>query len=792
MPGKNKIAYQKGKNPSKGGRKGRKDREPRHNAKDSRTREVGDKNAYDVARVLAKAEGARGVDSRMGAVEAPIAGGNVTLRQQDGSVNIQALTNVQTVSAVALGAILDAVNRGWLTQTDSFNGTPGPEIAYNAWVYLTLSFINTMMGTYPTLQSAPDWFWHISDGLKPKNVPFKTASATYSWMVQNYDPSGGPPQLATLLAYDDFNAYVFGDFLTTPLVNGFPTLTPTGYIQDIAERAIQSLFGFYPDTGMTKRVPCATTDYLKNDASAFAAVYSEMGSDQNNLTPNGFVTSVLSETKIRCPIMAKFAFYGSGELRGFQEEKRSGGGCQYLIPRVMEFTNVAQFSNKCPVNIKYYNFDEYFEILSLAIAKAMTILQTGGLNPNAPIVCPLSSLDVQLLLRQSILPMFCNHMSQTLVLDAHTVRMVPFSVASNGFSDQAGSGMRLPLFLTEAIRAAQRRVIIPKRNWPNYQVDHVPVLARPANLPQLGNYTYNVGATTYDVYSVNVNQQDFRLVDLVAFPPNQGAVYFAATGSALTTLLTEWNKFITQIENALAGTAHLGTEQGIRALWSNPVTQMNKLLNAGALIVTTGRNANGVASPPPRKVPKAIPGSTPTTALPAKEDKKPKKERVNIGLPTIAAVDVSIVPEVPVYTEQARTAVAASVPFLSSVWKYSRLVPAAYIGDTLQLEEYLSRLQTSYGEGFRYNFGQDSKFNFSGTDEELTTISVFSAHDEAADLCVRSPLGGGSEIEAELMELAKEGRGGFFTNIAGFLAEDVFGIKGAKNIAGAVGSALGI
>jgi len=790
MPGKQKIAYKKAKKPARAMGTERKDKQPRHNAKGTRTREVGNKNAYEVARTLAKAEGSRGVDSRMGAVEAPIAGGNVTLRQQDGSVNIQALTNVQTVASVALGAILDAVNKGWLTQTDSFNGTPGPEIAYNAWIYLTQSFLNTMMGTYPTLQSAPDWFWHICDGLKPKNVPFKTASATYSWMVQNYDPSAGPPQLDTLLAYGDFNAYVFGDFVTSPLVNGFPTLSVTTYNQDIADRAIQSLFGFYPDTGMTKRVPCATTDYLKQDASAFAAVYSEMGSDQNGLTPNGLVTSVLSETKIRCPIMAKFAFY-SQDLRGFQEEKRSGGGSQYLIPRVMEFTNVAQFSNKCPVNIKYYNFDEYFEILSLAIAKAMTILQTGGLNPNSPTVCPLSSLDVQLLLRQSILPMFNNHMSQTLVMDAHTIQMVPFSVASNGFSDQAGSGMRLPLFLTEAIRAAQRRVIIPRRNWPNYQVDHVPVLARPANLPQLGNYTYSVGATTYDVYSVNVDQQDFRLVDLVAFPPNQGAVYFAATGSALTTLLSEWNKFVTQIENALAGTAHLGTEQGIRALWSNPVTQMNKLLNAGSLIITTGRNANGVASPPPKKNPRAIAGSVPPVTT-IKEEKKVKKERVNIGLPTIAAVNVSLTPEVPVYIEQARTAAVASVPFLSSVWKYSRLVPSAYIGDSLQLEEYLSRLQTSYGEGFRYNFGQDSKFNFTGTDEEITTISVFSAHDEAADLCVRSPLGGGSEIEAELMALAETGRGGFFTNIAGFLAEDVFGIKGAKNIAGAVGSALGI
>jgi len=753
-----------------------------------KTKEVGNKSAYEVARKLAAAEGSRGVDSRMGAVEAPIAGGNVTLKQQDGSVNIQALTNVQTIAAVAVGAILDAVQKGWFTQTDSFNGTSGPEIAYNAWIYLTQSFINTMMGTYPTLQSAPEWFWYISDAIKPKDVPFKTAAATYSWMIQNYDPSSGTPQLPTLLAYDDFNAFVFGNLSTSVLVNGFPTLIPTVYNQDVADRAIQSLFSFYPDTGMTKRVPCSSTDYLKYDTSAFAAVYSEMGSDQNSLTPNGFVASLLSETKIRCPILAKFAFYGDGSLRGFQEEKRFGGGCQYLIPRVMEFTDVAQFGSKCSVNIKYYNFDEYFEILSLALSKAMTILQTGGLNPNAPTSCPLTALDVQLLLRQSILPNFSNHMSQTLVLDPFTIRMAPFSVASNGVSDQVGSGMRLPLFLVESIRAAKRRVIIPNRKWPNYQLDHVPVLARPANLPQLGNYSYTVGEDTHNVYAINPLQQDFRLIDLVAFPPNSGAVYFTATGRPLTTLLDEWNRYISQIENALAGTAHLGTEQGIRALWSNPVTSMNKLIGGGDLIVT-GRNSNGIASPPVKK--QLRPEKAPTTTV--KDEKKPvKKERVNIGQPTVSLNSVSVNPEVGIYQVQARTASAASVSFLSSVWKYSRLVPTAYVCDFLQLEEYLSRLQTNYGEGFRYNFGQDSKYNVLGNDEELTTISVFSAHEEAADLCVRSPLGGGSEVEAELMELAKTGRGGFFTNIAGFLAEDVFGIKGAKNIAGAVGSALGI
>jgi hypothetical protein len=766
-------------------------RERKHNAKDSRTRDPATKEAYAVAKQLAKAEGARGVDSRMGAVEAPIAGGNVTLRQQDGSVNIQALTNIQTISNIALGAILDAVNKGWFTQTDSFNGTSGPEIAYNAWIYLTQSFINTMMGTYPTLQSAPDWFWHLSDALKPKDVPFKTAAATYSWMIQNYDPSSGPPQLPTLLPYDDFNAFVFGNLSTSVLVNGFATLIPVLFNQDIADRAIQALFGFYPDTGMTKRVPCASTDYLKMDTSAFAACYSEMGSDQNNLTPNGFVTSLLSETKIRCPILAKFAFYGNGDLRGFQEEKRAGGGGQYLIPRVMEFTSVSQFSNKCNVNIKYYNFDEYFEILSLAVSKAMTILQTGGLNTNAPTSCPLTSLDVQLLLRQAMLPNFCNHMSQSLVLDPYTIRMVPFSVASNGFSDQVGSGMRLPLFLTEAIRAARRRVIIPKRDWPNYQIDHVPVLGRPANLPQLGNYSYTVGTNTFLTYAVNPSQQDFRLVDLVAFPPNSGATYFTATGRPYMTMLEEWNKYITQIENALAGTAHLGTEQGIRALWSNPTTQMNKLLDFGSLIVTSGRNSNGVSSPPPKRVPKTT-GPVPGVGVPKEEKKPPKREQIKIGTPTITADHVSIVPDVGLYTSQARTATVSSVPILSSVWKYSRLVPSPYVADTLQLEEYLSRLQTNYGEGFRYNYGQDSKYNILGNDEEVTTISVFSAHEEAADLCVRSPIGGGSEIEAELMELAKTGRGGFFTNIAGFLAEDVFGIKGAKNIAGAVGQALGI
>lgn len=739
-----------------------------------RTRNVGTNAEYEQAKMIAKMEGARGVDSRSLSVEAPLAGSNVALVQQDPSVNIVAYTTVNAVAQVALGAILHAVQRGWFTQTDATYGTTGPTQAYNAWVYLTQAFINTMLGTYPTIQGAPDWFWHICDAIRPKTVPFKTASATYSWNIGDYEP-GNPLVIPTLVGYDSYNLFVFGDLTTAVTVDGFPTLSPCIYDQAVAERAIQALFSFYPDEGMTKRLNAASTEYLKNDISAFAAVYPEWGSDANSYSPNGIVSSLYSEVKIRCPILAKFSAYdGGGVRRGQQENKRLGGAASYMIPRIIEFTSVNQFSNKSAPNVKFYNFDEFYEILSLVLGKALGALQSSSLNStNAPVICPLSPLEVQLLLRQAMLPIFSNHMAQALVMNGSQtqMRMVPFSVASNGYSDQVGSAMKLPYFLAETIRACARKCIIPNKQWPAYQVDCIPVLSRPSELDQLANYTYTVNGNTLPVYSTVPGQLPIDLIDLHSQDQNQGVVYCSLTGTTYTNLLDSWNEFMVSISNCLAGVAPLGTERGIRALWTGVYTTYSRAKAGGYGVVTSNIKA-------------------PTTTKAPLEKQKSRKT-VQLGQVSKVGEVLSLTPDNPLYQLQARTAVTSSVSNLNPLWKYIKVMPLPWVNDYDLMEPDIIFTQVNYGEGFRVNMGQDTKYQ-GPFNQDLLTLSVYDQHEEFASMCVRSPLGGETELEVELKSLATSGRGGFFTSIAGLFAENVLGIRGAQGVANQIGDMIGI
>jgi len=70
--------------------------------------------------------------------------------------------------------------------------------------------------------------------------------------------------------------------------------------------------------------------------------------------------------------------------------------------------------------------------------------------------------------------------------------------------------------------------------------------------------------------------------------------------------------------------------------------------------------------------------------------------------------------------------------------------------------------------------------------------TVLSRHQQMALLDLKAVLAAESEVELDLTELAKTGRGGFFSSIAGMFAEDVLGIKGGKAIASAVGNAFNI
>jgi len=764
-----------GKSKNKGGKKSgaKQVRSPKSSTGKTSTTIAG---AIHRAKELAAAEGMRGVDPRMSGLSPDNALGKIAMTQLDHSVDVTAVMSVESIAALSLGPVLEAIRRGWLATKSLTTGLAGPTIAYNAWVFLTQSFLNVTQGVYPTLQSAPEWYWQICDALRPKVVPFKTADVAYRTVLTQGDVTYVP---ASVWNYGSTpSAIVFGEPDTNNLVNGLPTLVPSVYSASAAIDSVQALFDFFPDSLMNKRSSGSTVPYLVKDPSAFASVFPELGFANGN--SGGLATSISSEVYIPSPILCKFGVYD--DLRGYTELRKGAGSATYVIPRVMEFTDMKQFHNKCSPVFKYYNFDRYFEILSLALAKGMELANSATVG-TLPTICPLTSQQVQILLRQAILPLFSNHMAQELsTLDG--VVLTPFCTAVNGYAS-AGSDMLLPSFLTEAIRTVYRKTTQLSEEYPNYQLDVVPILARSPDILQLGNYTWNAGSYVYAEADPQAPEVPIDLIDMSAVLPAVGKVYTLPCCSVNYELLQDWNQFMLKMSPVMAGVSAIGTEHGITCLSS---------LYFSDFVCPVSVGDPGPVPMPTQGKSGQVPTTTavPTPQPGRKNSVKGKKE---YGMPRIKRVGVSIGPSLgsTQYGARAMICTSTSIAENGPEWKYQRLIPHAYWeANSVGGDFFISRRQVFQQEGFKVSHTTQDINILGGSDAADTSQTVYNMDLAAASLCVRGQLASESEVERDIRIMAEKGRGGFLANIAGILGEDVLGIKGAKEFTSRVGALTGL
>lgn len=713
------------------------------------------------AKMIAQVEGQRGVDPRSSGLTPPDALGALALPQLDHSVDVTGIPDINAIQMLALGPVLAAIKKGWLAQGQS-GGVTGAETAFNAWTQLIQAFLNTMQGAFPTVQSAPEWFWQICDAIKPKTVPFKTADASYK--MQNIAPLDFVPN--SVCSYGSQpNFLVFGIPDASTLVNGMPVLIPVTWGASLGPNALQALFDFFPETLMCKRSGAVQVPFLQKDVSAYAGCYSEWGYDKAGI--NGIATSLTSEVKITSPILSKLCVYGSE--RGYTDERRSSGSATYVLPRIMEFTEYRQFHNKAAPIIKMYNFDEYFEILALAVGRALQVANTSSIG-TAPLICPLTSQEVQILLRQAMLPSFCNEMAQDLV-SQDTVSLTPFSTCINGYA-AAGSDMLLPSFLVEMIRATGRKIVQMSAEYPNYQVDFLPVLARSNDISQLGNYNWDA---THAVFTENPLEEPVNIIDMSCNPANAGQKFLLAECAVNIEKREEWNQFVHQLESVFAGISPIGTEKGISCL--------------STLFFSDFCNLSGFDQLPNTPQP---PQGKKGNIL-AKQHSK--KQVMEFGTPRKLAVKTTPVP-VPGPSEYYQKLniihTSTSIAENGVEWKYQKVMPHAFNFAWGDPDSFVSRRQVFNHEGFKISHTAQPLYSGPNGNESALGESVYNKHLAASSYCVRGQLASESEVERDIRVMGEKGRGGFLTSIAGFLAEDVFGIKGARRIAQGVSDLTGL
>lgn len=726
------------------------------------------------ADIVLRADGGHGTDTRVSEHQVVRLSKVANL---DETMDIRVPLRTTTLESLAYGIALYALKRGLGTQLGYAN-------LYYAYVYLVQTFLTTARGTFPAVQQAPRWFWAICEALKPKTRPFKTGSVSYRW-----EPDA--PNDYVPAQFKDFGGY--RGWLSTPdpdplnTTNGFPNINSglvPPYSETLGTQAIQLIFDCFGESFITEKTAYEET-WLNSDTSAFAWSYPEWGQTLNG--PGGVATTLFCEKKILAPIFAKFAMYqADGVWRGAQELRKGAGSPMYICPRSIEFSSMRDYGNKQSPIYKPYDFDEFFEQLSLTLGGAMSV--QSGIVGEVVVQCPLTPQRAQILLRQAMIQVFGNNMGMDIsVAGSGSLPWAPFSVAVNGVSQtlEASGGMLLPVFICENIRACGRKTSAllggKKRSGVAIQ-DEIPILGRYA-VPQLGNYQYQpeVGVPI-DIYDTDLGELPISLTDgatPILLPTN----WVSFDGAEIMNLANNWNLWITKLASFLSPLYTIGAEKGIDVLSTPPLTTHCSLQEPVDDLITRSKKVTSTQPQPTKPGHPGVSSAAPMGKEGMPPTRKASVSRIGTTLKKIGVTDPPPLPESDFFTTVKVVQTTSMFPLHDPVWKYLKhFIHPTAVG-TVNDEQGVPFQQSLAVEPF--------KISYSAFDQSSTSMmSLYDKHLNASRLDVRTRLAPLTEMAEEFNELAKRGRGGLFTGIAGALG-NMLGIPGSKDFMAGVSDLTG-
>lgn len=663
----------------------------------------------------------------------------------------------RAVSYLAMGIVLKAMQKGYRMTDVAYQTAP-----YYAFRYIIDCVKNAMSGNIPQLQQAPMWFWDLLYAVKQKTVRFKTAEIKYSW-VESLSGMGDDVAFSLGTGVDSYTLFwgVTGGSPVT--INGFQTLSPPPPYTDQGPSAFNAMLSFYSGTGAGAMVGDPGCSPFDRDSSAFASVFPEIG--ESYFSPGAFKITLQSERQIDCPILAKFGQYQGANYRGWQQERVSGGSSSYLGSRASELGGLSTWRNKTPPIFKAFNFDEFFYQLSKTCALALENANANVL-PNV-IPCPLTPLQVQLLLRQNLLPYFSNEMAQDVRFQGpEWVDMLPLTVGPNGVN-YGRQAMYVPTFLAENIKCCRRITHELRTRGARAQVlDIVPVLCRSPERAQLGNFTYGTAGSL--LYAVQPTEIAVNLIDLSAIDSST-TYYLDLNTEAYSALVNAWNEWIQTLSTVLSSLVPLSGEGGAHVLNVLPYTNFQRLtipVPAQDAPTIAGKKAEG----------KSLEKKGSKAKILALGGAIPRKNK---------GVGAAPVPGTSYLDAVGETLVSSSVGFNKHLWSYTGLfiLPVSWsdFGGGIATA---SAVQAFQCEGISV---PRSSIN-PGSPGGLGAPTVEERLNNAAAVDVKQVTQDGDHILIQqLKELTAKGEGGFFGSIAGLIG-DAFGVGDvARGVAGAIG-----
>lgn len=744
--------------------------------------------------VLLRQNGGRGTDilSDSHRVSSPAAEPPVNLV---GIMDVTPAVSKRSVVYLSLGIVLRALRLGLMATNSGKDATP-----YYAFRYLIDAFTLAVQGGTTIIQAAPRWFWEIYYALKSKTVPFKTGQVNFAGSVIDLEGLTLGTSLPMGTGALDF-AYFWGYASSTAKVNGYFVLTPPSTPYDQQTNGVASFqylwSAFQKGGGLNDLIQDPGTDgaILGKDTSAYACVSAEYGTSW--WSPNGLSVNLNHECPIDTPMLAKFCTYNDEdqefEWRGYQKFHKGGGSSAYIGPRMSELTAAYEARNKVSPIFKTYNLHEFIERLALIVGYGIEsfVQQNPTLEPPH---LNINFQDFCILVRQSILPYFDNDLAPDLRLEGGAfVSMVPVTVGCNGVSQTALSNTPLfPLFFAENVRACGRIRSHLKNKVKDGKavLDIVPLLCVPPTMTLPQNYVYGVESVAI-FQGDTTGQVAISLLDCSA-TTGQSTSYLDLNGPVLSRVINEWNRFMSSMSTCFSSLVPLGGEKGISLLNCNvytlrsqytptvtvqsaptPISSKNK---EGQVVVTTLAKGSNIATPPlarqvsTKKIEYGLIRPKHTFGTPA-----PFPEGTSYFETTMCKA---------YYLNQA-------VP--GAVWKYrSRMVCPTSLVTSESLGASDNLYQSLHCEPFSIpcnNF--TTKFQLDDA-ADGDAESMFQRSISAAMLDVKNPQASSqNEIESELEQLGKAGRGGFFTNLAAQIGNAI-GIPEIGMVAKAVGKVIDV
>jgi len=314
------------------------------------------------------------------------------------------------------------------------------------------------------------------------------------------------------------------------------------------------------------------------------------------------------------------------------------------------------------------------------------------------------------------------------------------------------------------------------------EIDLVPILGRPQEQDQLGNYLYTVGANDYPVFKLNDLEDPIDLIECSA-TSDQNDVFVDLNGPMLSSLIEKhngWIKTVTGLITALTDVS--SNEQGVACLNCNIVTNhLNYIYTP-----STTNNINTVVPKVDEKGQKIVRSAIPHhrrrrgMARPKVVDEKvviaARLNRVNSKVKMPKSSGLKYEPtRVGAFPDTDSTyfrdnvglvKCSSTFPFLSATWKYQSFMIKPIFWVTVNQNQGCYKAYQSW-QIQPHTLPIASKTPlYTISVGQLAMPSLFDSHLNMANMDIKGPNSVTlSEMEIDFDEFERSGEGGFFAEV---------------------------